>query len=396
MRQIPIKIFVTNILLIAIAAYFLFPYSNHFIWPWDDGNNFYPAFAFQKNQLPNIDYVNGYPGFMTWILSFFPDVVKAKTAGLSIGGLAAIIAFWIGDRLEGTWAGILSFLFVLEFGIIRWHSPNAGWAMLLLSSAALLCLSSAITGLQQKSAFMFWMIFGSFFVGLSCSFKQSGIFPVFAWIQCLAVIVDTTRLRKILLLVLVAFLPFAAFLILRVARTFLDVPMNSIIIIPWALSLALSFQMGRSNSVRVISSSFFASSIFVTGLGMLAWTSLYGTMKSAALAFQEMYVRIPRLIDRHQIRIEIPRFNEILSRMVRGLANLDSSDQYFLVVLGSFILSIFIWKKLSLHNKILILFSFTTLASGFPYSGNLMYDSVFIILIYIVLKIGRASCRERV
>lgn len=281
---------------------------------WDEGNNVYPGWAWSQGLVPNLDFRHGYPGLMAWLQALIfaavgPTLIGAKLLALGMVLVSASVCYWVALELASPVAAAITFAFVVLNGFAKWPSANAGFAMETCTALGFFCLYRAVaagtlTGVCARGGY----VLGAFLVGLSMSFKQSGLFSVLALVQLSAVLVGAGLARPAARRALVAAaagVPLLGFLVARVAPLWAAHPVHVVALVPWLLSVVVS--------IRAVSGDARWPSLPVLGLrdaalaglcclaGALAWLWVYpDPLAHAGQILRETYVTVPTLLGHHQ------------------------------------------------------------------------------------------------
>ncbi|MDZ4785135.1 MAG: hypothetical protein SGJ02_03550 [bacterium] len=448
-----IKLFIVLLIAYWALAHTL-PIHNFFVANWDDGNSHYAYIAWSRGLVPNIDFIHGYPGLSSWLqLNLYEltglNLSYQKGILFFFGYLNALLLAFFFSRILGFMGGVLGFVFGIWISILHWPVINPGF---LAHAIISLGLGIGWLHLERKSIFSssVWLVVASALIGGSFGFKQNALFPILGFIAFLVWSLDRNIVTKKILwfiFTLFIFVPLLGFLTLRIIPGFKMHPAASIAVGPWIiLTIAIFLDLLRAApQVFKISVSLFWQCLVSCGTASIAWLLIYpAPIQNAYYILSEILWNVPKLIDRYYVPLPLTSLVAILSVLILTITTVVTLVYFarenkkismplglflmFLIIVATYFLatpttsfkdsillfspanwdfyvvpsiigiiagfilcSSTIWDKVSAPWKLLIITSFVTVASLFPYYGNYRYCSLALFIIFLSPLILTAS-----
>ena len=298
--------------LVAAACLWSTPNLSLLVTEWDEGNVLYAPMAWTHGQVPNIDFVHGYPGLMAFVQSGLQGrgmdpMQVGKLLALVCGLLTATGLAWVGNRLFGFAAGTLVFVCSFWSCYDVWPLLNPGYAANACTVWGIVALYESLRSRREtgRRPINVWTwVCGAFLVGLAVSFKQSGVFGLVGSVLGAVAICPVGRWatwERWAAYALVV-LPMSVFLIARVAPNLSSSPWHSIAALPWIAAAVGALRRGSgAESARLLEARDLVWAVAAMLLGATAWVFVYPDWQSNTWTLMhEVWVRVPRLIDRHQ------------------------------------------------------------------------------------------------
>lgn len=301
----------TVVALAAGACLWSIPNLSLLLTEWDEGNVIYAPVAWNHGQVPNIDFVHGYPGLMAFVHSWLqgtglPALWVGKLLALICGLLTAAGLAWLAGRLFGFATGALVFVSSFWFCYDVWPLLNPGYAANVCTVWGVVALyeslrSRGVTG--RRSVNVGTWVCGAFLVGLAVSFKQSGVFGLVGIVLGAVAACPIGRWagRRWVAYALVV-LPLVVFLLARIVPNLASSPWHSIAALPWIAAASAALQRGDDGeAARLLEARDLVWAMVSMLLGATAWVFVYPDWRGNFWTLMhEVWVRVPQLIDRHQ------------------------------------------------------------------------------------------------
>ncbi len=449
------KIAVLVLIILNIFSGFTQRYTLNLVqWAWDDGTCIYPAFAWAHGKIPNLDFVNGYPGLMTWLLKTLFEVFNgnqlqwAHLLGLFFTVIICTCLFLITYHLLNITAAVIVYLNTFCLSYSPGSMLNSGLGMSACISLGVLLIYLFVTkntgDPDRPSAKIHLFYLGTFFISLSMSFKQAGLFGVLGLLQLILILLPRGQKRnyiKWLFFAIFVLLPFIAFLVIRLKDTITMVPQNAIVILPWFLAIVINFRLLISpiNNIPIrLKYANVLIALLIILLGAFFWLILYPfSLENIRFLLVEIFIRIPKLIDRDIVAMSFSRafiwFTFVFCYLVfpilyRKLNKNKEAQNYYIyfIFLLLFILASIIGYKnsaellinaiaplhwntyllpatigaissililgkpinfLKLNEIMFVLIGYTFFASGYPYPRNAIFATLGLVSCYLVFII---------
>lgn len=429
--------------LVLFAAVVSYPWLNRLLWHWDEGNILYTSFAWTKGLIPNIDFINGYPGLLAYLLKIIfmfigSELYLIRIFSFLFSLVTASSLFYISCKLLNIPFAALAFLSSFYVNYLASPLPNPGNAMSASISLGVVLLflfvkrkeNAVLTGMEIGVKYYLIIFAAAFFIGLSISFKQAGLFGVLGLLMFMVLSLKKTKnlnIVKYIFFSMLVIMPFLIFLTVRVPNNLQNNPYNVFIIIPWVFAIIIGFQTLYSGSSKNISLSIeFMTivSIFLL-LGSAVWLLLYPVQLHDIMnVVRQVYITVPSLIDKLNYNASIDRFLATIIILVIIILLLITGKQlnkkYKMLVWMSMTILVVVYTaffKISLlrispllyesyltpallsivggfviirHREmfsyseiIIIIIGFIFIASGFPYPKNTRYASFGVLACYL-------------
>ncbi|MBI2515870.1 MAG: hypothetical protein HYV95_03035 [Opitutae bacterium] len=301
----------TAVALVAGGGLWATPNLSLLVTEWDEGNVIYAPMAWNHGQVPNIDFVHGYPGLMAFVQAGLQgcgmDTLRlGKLLALICGLLTATGLAWMGNRLFGFAAGALVFVCSFWSCYDVWPLLNPGYAANACTVWGVVALYESLRSrrvIGRRSINVGTWVCGAFLVGLAVSFKQSGVFGLVGIVLGAVAICPVGRWatwpRWAAYAMVV--LPLSVFLLARVAPNLATSPCHSIAALPWIAAAVTTLQRGGDGeAARLLEARDLVWAVVAMVLGATAWLFMYPDLEGTARELiYEIWVRVPQLIDRH-------------------------------------------------------------------------------------------------
>lgn len=449
----------TLICLWVLSFIFCLPNFQQIAGFWDDGNLLYPVVARAHGLIPNVDFVNGYPGFHTLLYHFVSlfsgvDLGAFRILTWVIVMISLSFLYLLALDIMGLYFAILVFLSGLTWTFSFFYTLNPAFIVFSISSFCVFYLykefKKSEINLTPTKKSLWWVI--AIFCGLSLGFKQSGIFNIVAFGCILSWCLKPFTPRWIWFSVRASMtlVPLLMFLLSRVVYQFEAIPWNGVVVLPWILAViyVLSSTPAQFLQLSLREVFLYGALCFVSSMAWLIYYIANGV--SPLFIINEIYVRVPKLIDRDLspikpslifIGLSVCMALVAVFHKKTGLKRIFKSDAADVVVIGlyclfafflfiwslrnpnqfspwhinsywssSFFFSLIIGSFLLLKNskdfalKLLFIFCSILMASGYPYINNLIFSNGLLAfaIVYVVWsvvetrKLSKISSRFRV
>ncbi len=430
--------------LVLFAAAVSYPWLNRLMWNWDEGNLLYTSFAWSRGLIPNIDFINGYPGLLAYLLKILYMLIGSELYLIRIFSfffslITASCLFYLCFKLLNIQLAALVFLSCFYVNYLASPLPNPGNAMSASISLGVVLIFLLVKKKEKVAAAnevigpVYYILFpvAAFLAGLSISFKQAGLFGILGLLMFLVLSLKKTKktyLLKYASFFLFVVLPFLVFIIVRVPGNIRNNPFNFLILIPWAIAIIIGFQIlardSYKNNLNLSLAISALMSLFIV-LGSIIWILLYpGSVGDITNVVRQVYITVPALIDKLNYNASIDRFFATLTLLVimillfipkKRLNRLQKIllwmpllilivvyaavfkisllrispllyESYLtpalLSVAGGFLI-IKHRELFSYGEVVIILIGFIFIASGFPYPKNTRYASFGVLACYL-------------
>ena len=405
----------------------------------------YTSFAWTRGLLPNIDFINGYPGLLAYLLKSLYVYIGSELYFIRIFSIifslvTASCLFYITFKSLNTYIAALVFLSSFFVNYLSSPLPNPGNAMSACISLAMVLVlifinrmdESAAGGVGVGPAYYLMLLAAAFFTGLAISFKQAGLFGILGLLMFLVISLRKTKSTNILQWIaffLFVVIPFSIFIVTRVPDNIRDQPYNFVVLIPWAMAIIIGFKIFAAdlykNNLQLSLKITICISLFLFS-GSVIWLFLYPVSLGSFLNIvKQIYIIVPAFIDKLNYNASIDRFFATLILLVIIIILLFLSKKQisrfrklllavsavilvsmyvflfkitllrispvlyesylipsFLSVIGSYL----IIKRRDLFSYgeiVIILAGFIFIASGFPYPKNTRYASFGVLACYL-------------
>jgi hypothetical protein len=175
---------VVALLLLVVAAIYLWPFIRRGWIPHDEGTLGLSAVRLLSGELPHVDFQD-YSGGMTWFYAGLFDMFGVNLVWIRYAlFVAALVSVWVWYRIAIRFGGPVPAAGVALAALV-WSFPNyfAGlpswWSVTFTSIAILLLIQYA----ERRT--LRWLFLAGLSLGISCTFKQSGVYLVGASVLAL-------------------------------------------------------------------------------------------------------------------------------------------------------------------------------------------------------------------
>lgn len=283
---------------------------------WDDANTLYGWLGLNAGQVPNIDFRNGYPGLMSWMLFHLfgeSDVMffSAKLVGLACSLAVAACVFLMCFRSVSLLAAAGAFIFVIGISYSIAPSANPGYGMAACVAIGMTLVYFSLAGWEdgrsRKHANEPLFILGGLLIGISVGFKQPGLFAMIGFLGLVIVLAPrdgTFRWLRPMAFALGCVLPLLLFLVVRVGPL-LDMGWYRVaIVLPWIVATAWVWRFAFREPEGLAAGPALSGRTailapIVCGLAAVSWIFLYPLDLAALMVvLNELFVAVPQLIDR--------------------------------------------------------------------------------------------------
>lgn len=289
-------------------------------WNWDDGIHIFEGWRLFLNEIPNIDFISGYPGGQALLLSLLfrllgPSVEAYHIFCVSLSVFLVISVFFTVSHFVKPAYAFAASLISLMFSPLFFWIPNPAMTV---QAIMLLVFLNVIKWIESKK--VIFLIVAGILTGLCFTFRQTAIFIVVALLAIIcfkhAISAGNVGIKKGLFFSAPNVIIFIVFFYLRAIHRY--PPRNFLVLLPWLVAVVF---------IATVSSKYRPSPVpfskilmlYVQDLLILAISIIFGMIPiivwylyhnaSLAHVLSEAFIRVPKLIDRCVGHMSVPDLN---------------------------------------------------------------------------------------